>query len=57
MQIFEQERQLAANKGIGILMLAVKSEGGVSEVVYSVITENKRLLVLGGSDGCFLFFC
>ena len=46
-----------ANKGIGILTVAVKKESSVSEVVHSVVTENKRLLVLEGSDGCFLFFC
>ena len=46
-----------ADKGIGILTLAVKSESDVSEVVYSVVTENQRLLALEGSDGCFLIFC
>jgi hypothetical protein len=35
-------------------MLAVKSESGVSEVVYSVVTEDERLLVLGGRGVCFL---
>jgi hypothetical protein len=45
-----------ADKGIWILMLADKSERSVSEVVYGVVTENRRLLVLEGSDD-FLFFC
>ena len=42
-QVFEQESQLAADKGIGILALAVKKESSVSEVVHSVITENKKV--------------
>ena len=38
-----------AEKGTGILTLA---ESSTSEVVYSVVTKNKRLIVLEGSDGC-----
>jgi len=35
-------------------MLSVNrpEESGAGEVVYSVVTENQRLLLLGGSDGC-----
>ena len=54
--IFQRESRLAADKEIWILMLAVKSEGGVSEVVYSVVTENKRLLVLGEITVAFFSF-
>jgi hypothetical protein len=40
-EIFEQERPSAVDKGIVTLTLAVESESGTSEVVYSVVTENK----------------
>jgi hypothetical protein len=31
-------------------MLAFEQEGGMHEVVYSVVTKNKRLLILERSD-------
>ena len=43
---------VVADKGIGILMLAVKKESGVSEVVHSVVTENKKVT----TSGAKLFF-
>ena len=46
-QVFEQESQLVADKGIRILTLAVKKESSVSEVVHSVITENKKVTGFG----------
>jgi hypothetical protein len=49
--IFERESRLAADKGNGILTMAVEYESGSSKVAYSVVIENKRLLVLEGSDG------
>ena len=40
-------RQNKLRKGIGILTLAFKKKCSVNDVVHNVITENKRLLVLG----------
>jgi hypothetical protein len=40
-EIIEREKRLAADKGIGRLMLAVEYESGESEVVCSVVIENK----------------
>ena len=55
-EIFERAGRLTADKGIDRLMLAVEKESGASEVVYSVVTENKMLLFLEGSESRFLFF-
>ena len=40
-EIVERERRLAADKGIGRLILAVEYESGAVEVVNSVVIENK----------------
>jgi len=39
-------KQNKLRKGIRILVLAAKKESSVREAVHSVVTENKRLLVL-----------
>jgi hypothetical protein len=39
-------RQNKLRKGTGILMLALKKESSVRDVVHSVVTKNKRFLVL-----------
>jgi len=43
--IVEQERRLVADKEIGRVTLAVESDSGESEGVYSVVTGNKNLPV------------
>jgi hypothetical protein len=45
MQTFYR-RQNKLRKGIGILMLALKKENGVREVLPSVVIENKSLPLL-----------
>jgi hypothetical protein len=40
-EIVGRERRLAADKGIASLMLAIEYEDGASELVYSVVIENK----------------
>jgi hypothetical protein len=47
-------RKNKLRKGIGILTWGQSRESGVSEVVHSVVTENKRLLVMERSDCCFV---
>jgi hypothetical protein len=52
MQIFEGESWFAADKGIGILTLAVEKESSVNDVGPIVVTENRKSLGLEQSV-CF----
>jgi len=47
-EIVEQERQLAVDKGMGKLKLAVEEESGASEVMYRVVTKKQKFIISGG---------
>ena len=54
--IFERARRLAANKEIGRLTLAVESDSGAGEVVFSVVTKTK-IITSEGKRRFVLVFC
>ena len=55
MEIVQQERRLAVDKGIGRLKLAVEKESVASEVMYSVVTKKQKVIISGGKRQLFSF--
>ena len=56
-KIIEGERRLAVDKGTGSLKLAVEEDSSASEVMYSVVTEKQKVIISGGKQKLFYFFC